>query len=86
MSMIFFSHQQKFDDWKILSGHKDGSVSLWDRHNGTMNWQTNMKHPVNMCFFTDRVLACINIPAEKFPRNSNWYADDLIQHRKYRGT
>ena len=44
-----------------------------------------MKHPVEICCFTDRILTSVNIPEEKFPRNSNWYADDVMQHRKYRG-
>ncbi|XP_066927491.1 F-box/WD repeat-containing protein 8-like [Clytia hemisphaerica] len=76
----------QFDEWKILSGHQDGSIVLWDRHLGTMYWKNTMKHPVKFCHFTDYLLTTINIPIEKFPRNSNWYADDLIQHRKYRGS
>jgi len=83
--LTHFLSRLQFDEWKILSGHKDGSVSLWDRHHGTVYWQTQMKHPVRICCFTDQLLTSVNIPEEKFPRNSSWYADDVMQHRKYRG-
>lgn len=73
------------DEWKIVSGHMDGTVVLWDTCAVIMCWQTRMKHPVYMCRFNSKLLTSVNIPLDKLPKNSNWYADDLVQHRKFRG-
>lgn len=76
----------QMDEWKVVSGDKDGNVCLWDRSNDALSWQTTLKHPVHLCRFNENFLTIVNIPTDKLPQNSNWFADDLIQHRRYRGS
>jgi len=76
----------QMDKWKIVSGHRDGTICLWDSENGFKYWQTNMKHPVHICYFDESLLTCINIPIDKSPQNSYWNVEDLIQRKKHRGS
>ena len=78
-------HFLQMDKWKVVSGHADGTICLWDSKSGVKYWQTYMKHPVRICHFNESLLTYINIPEDTSPQNSCWNADDLIQHRKYRG-
>ena len=87
LSTLFasYKHFLQMDKWKVVSGHADGTICLWDSKSGVKYWQTYMKHPVRICHFNESLLTYINIPEDTSPQNSCWNADDLIQQRKYRG-
>lgn len=76
----------QMDDWKVVSGAHDGNIRVWDQRMAAVLWHTHARHPVRLCHF-DRVnMVSANIPNEKVPQTDSWYADDLILHRRSRGS
>ena len=58
---------------------------MWDQRSRALLWQTSTRHPVRICKLSGPCLVCVSIPTDKNPRETLWYADDLIQHRRHRG-
>ncbi len=76
----------QMDTWKVVSGALDGTLKVWDLRMGGVLWETRASHPVRLSRFNTERLVTANIPVDKIPRINMWYADDLIQHRRHRGT
>ena len=76
----------QMDSWKVVSGALDGTLKVWDLRMGGVLWETRASHPVRLSYFNTERLVTANIPVDKIPRVNMWYADDLIQHRRHRGT
>ena len=76
----------QMDSWKVVSGAFDGSLKVWDTRMATVLWETRTTHPVRLCQFDSSQLVTANIPLDKMPRENMWYADDLILHRRHRGS
>lgn len=76
----------QMDSWKLVSGALDGTLKVWDLRMGGVLWETRASHPVRLSHFNAERLVTANIPSGKMPRDQMWYADDLIQHRRRRGT
>ena len=58
---------------------------MWDQRTQALLWQTRTRHPVRICQLSGSCLVTVSLPSDKNPRATLWYADDLIQHRRYRG-
>ncbi|XP_028400465.1 F-box/WD repeat-containing protein 8-like [Dendronephthya gigantea] len=76
----------QMDSWKVVSGAYNGTLKVWDLRMGGVLWETRASHPVRLGRFNAERLITANIPVDKMPRMNMWYADDLIQHRRHRGT
>ena len=62
-----------------------GCISVWDQRTQALLWQTGMRHPVRVCQLVGPCLVCVSLPIDRNPKETLWYMDDLIQHRRYRG-
>ncbi|EDO39658.1 predicted protein [Nematostella vectensis] len=76
----------QMDEWKVVSGSRDGITCVWDQRMASMLWSTHARHPVRHCRFSRNRMLTANIPEGQFTHENSWYADDLILHRKNRGT
>lgn len=76
----------QMDSWKTISGAFDGTLKVWDLRLGNVLWETRASHPVRLGQFKNDRLVTANIPVDKIPYINMWYADDLIQHRRHRGS
>ncbi len=83
--IIFFQSFSQVDDWKVVAGDESGLVSVWDQRSRAILWQTKTRHPVRICKLRGPCLVTVSTPLDKNPRETLWYADDLIQHRRHRG-
>lgn len=75
----------QMDDWKVVSGSRDGSLRIWDQRMVSTLWMTHARHPVDLCYFSDVRLLTANVPVDKNPRQNMRYADDPVLHRRHRG-
>jgi len=73
------------DEWKVIAGDMKGFISVWDQRTQSLLWQTSMRHPVRICQLLGPCLVCVSIPIDRNPKETLWYMDDLIQHRRHRG-
>jgi len=76
----------QMDDWKVISGSHNGELCVWDQRMSAVLWRTHGRHPVRLCRFDSVRMVMVNIPHDKTPQPNLWYADDLILHRRARGS
>lgn len=81
----------QMDKWKVLSGHQNGAVCLWDRASGAMFWQSrisksSVSYPVHISKFDGQLLTTVTIPNDKIRARDHCYDEARGVHKQTQGS
>ncbi|XP_019854353.1 PREDICTED: F-box/WD repeat-containing protein 8-like isoform X1 [Amphimedon queenslandica] len=60
----------QLEDWKVVSGSRDGTVAVWDLRIGQELWRGHDRHSVSLCEVDNEYLIVAHIPSVQ-PLNTN---------------